>query len=115
MNKYRAIKTIIDGIKFDSKAESRRYIQLKALEQTGFIKNLRNQVKFELTPKLKRNDGSIERPSHYIADFVYVSGTTGLDVVEDVKGGKSTQLFIQKRKIMLNKYGITVIEVRNNA
>lgn len=33
MNKYRNKKTIIDGIKFDSIAEGRRYKELKILEE----------------------------------------------------------------------------------
>lgn len=36
-NKYKAVKTTVDGIKFDSKAEARRYTQLKLLERAGQI------------------------------------------------------------------------------
>lgn len=111
-NKYRAIKTSVDGVVFASKAESRRYSQLKILEKKGFIMSLALQVSYELTPKLKRIDGKTERASHYVADFVYWCNERKRLIVEDVKGGKSTQLFIQKRKIMLEKYGITITEYR---
>ena len=37
MNKYHAIKTTVDGITFDSRAEARRYRELKLLERAGVI------------------------------------------------------------------------------
>ena len=112
MNKYNAKKTEVDGIMFDSKAEASRYRVLKVFKQEGAIKDLRMQVKYELTPKMKTKLGKIERPSHYVADFVYYNNVLKSEVVEDVKGGACTQLFILKRKLMLEKYGITIIEVR---
>ena len=114
MNKYRNIKAEVDGIFFASKAEARRYKYLKFLENLGVIRSLSIQVSYELTPKLKRSDGKIERASHYVADFVYWCNERKRLIVEDVKGGESTQLFIQKRKIMLEKHGITITEYRAN-
>jgi hypothetical protein len=52
----------------------------------------------------------MERACHYLADFEYIEN--GNLIVEDVKGGKSTPEFIIKRKLMLDKYGITVREIR---
>lgn len=48
MSKYKNIKVMVDGIKFDSKAEARRYAELKLMEDTGHIKELKLQPKFEL-------------------------------------------------------------------
>ena len=52
-NKYRNIKTEVDGIKFDSKREAQRYQELKLLEKGGVISNLELQPKFELLPANK--------------------------------------------------------------
>ncbi|WP_416330616.1 DUF1064 domain-containing protein, partial [[Clostridium] innocuum] len=49
-SKYGAVKTEVDGIKFDSKHEALRYQELRLLEQAGEITNLRLQVPFELIP-----------------------------------------------------------------
>ena len=95
-NKYSAKKTIIDGIKFDSKAEAERYRELKLLERAGKITALKRQVKFELIPKQ-----ADERAVYYIADFTYeVAGET---IAEDVKGYK-TKEYIIKRKLFKSLY-----------
>ncbi len=109
-NKYRNAKTIHDGITFDSKAEASRYIELKMLQKAGYISNLRTQAEFELIPKLINEYGKTERSVKYKADFVYSNGTTGV-VVEDVKGFK-TKDYIIKRKLMLEKHGITIMEIK---
>ncbi|MFQ9519180.1 MAG: DUF1064 domain-containing protein [Acutalibacteraceae bacterium] len=103
MNKYHAQKTILDGIKFDSKRESERYAELKLLQRSGQIRNIRRQVPFELVPK---QDG--ERSVKYIADFVYEEN--GRMVVEDAKGFRPKD-YIIKRKLMLWIHGIKVREV----
>ena len=46
--KYGNQKVIIDGIKFDSKAEAERYKELKILERAGKIRGLRLQPKYLL-------------------------------------------------------------------
>ena len=51
MNKYYNEKVIVDGIKFDSKKESKRYVELKLLEKVKLIKDLELQKEFELQPK----------------------------------------------------------------
>jgi len=66
MNKYRNIKTTVDGIRFDSKREAERYSELKLLERAGIITDLKLQPKFELIPKHNGN-----RALTYIADFSY--------------------------------------------
>ena len=72
-SKYKAKKTIVDGIKFDSQKEGRYYKQLKLMERQGLIKDIRLQVKFELQPKYKKNNKTI-RAINYIADFMYCQG-----------------------------------------
>lgn len=107
-SKYGAEKTTVDGIRFDSRREARRYAELKMLQRAGKISDLRLQVPFELIPAQKKRDGKTERSCVYRADFVYCAD--GATVVEDAKG-KRTPEYIIKRKLMLEKYGIEVKEV----
>lgn len=109
MSKYGNQKTIVDGIKFDSKHEAYRYVELKLMERTGLIKNLRLQVPFELIPNLKDKNGKLlERKATYVADFVYE--LNGQQVVEDAKGCR-TDVYKLKKKLMLERYGIVIVEV----
>ena len=106
--KYKAKKTEVDGITFASKKEARRYEELKLLERAGEISNLRKQVKYELIPPCRRDDGLSERACTYIADFVYDDNDN--EIVEDVKGYKTKEYRI-KRKLMLWVHGITIKEI----
>lgn len=106
--KYHAKKTELDGITFDSRKEAQRYAELKLLERSGAIHNLRRQVRYELIPAQKKDGKTIERACHYIADFVYEEN--GKTVVEDVKGYR-TKEYVLKRKLMLQVYGIELREV----
>ena len=106
--KYHAKKTELDGITFDSRKEAQRYAELKLLERSGAIHNLRRQVRYELIPAQKKDGKTIERACHYIADFVYEEN--GKTVVEDVKGYR-TKEYVLKRKLMLQVHGIEVREV----
>lgn len=110
-SKYRNEPTEVDGIKFDSKAEARRWLDLRVMQRAGLIRDLQRQVRYELVPEVERPGGGKERPIHYIADFVYVEAKTGKTIVEDVKGA-SPDVWVIKRKLMLWRHGIEVLEVR---
>jgi len=99
--KYLSKKTIIDGITFDSKKESKRYIELKRRQELGEISSLELQPPFLLQEGFKR-DGKKYRPITYIADFKYIEN--GKVIVEDVKGFKTPEYKI-KKKLLLYKYG----------
>lgn len=117
-NKYGATKMIIDGITFDSRKEARRYTELKLLERTGKITDLKMQVRFKLIPaqyaqsaevytrgpkKGQHKQGKcIEQPVSYVADFVYVEN--GRKIIEDTKGMR-TKDYIIKRKLVRWIYG----------
>lgn len=104
-NKYGAEPTKIGDVRFDSKAESKRYLVLKDEERRGKIQDLQIQVRFNLLPAQGK-----ERPVDYVADFVYERN--GSRVVEDVKSGPTkTREFVLKRKMMLFFHGIRVVEV----
>lgn len=99
-NKYGNVKTKIDGITFDSKAEARRYSVLKMLLNTGVISELKLQPRFEICPKVKWNGKTIAKRS-YVADFQYIEN--GITIVEDVKGVR-TDTYMLKRSLFLTQY-----------
>ena len=101
-NKYNARKTIIDGIKLDSKKEADRYCELKLLERAGEISHLQLQPKFLLVEGF-RHEGKKYQDINYIADFQYIE-KDGTEVVEDTKGFK-TDVYNIKKKLFLWKYG----------
>lgn len=100
--KYNAQPTEVDGIKFASIKEGKRYRDLKLLELAGRIRDLRLQVEYELNPS---GDFSYK----YVADFVYIDTVTGEEVVEDVKGNR-TREYKRKRKLMRKVHGIRILE-----
>jgi hypothetical protein len=102
MSKYRNIKTEVDGIVFDSKAEARRYMELRLLEKSNEISDLRLQYPFEC----KINEKKI---CTYRADFDYFEGDQW--VVEDVKGFR-TQVYKLKKKLVEALHGIEIREVK---
>lgn len=108
MSKYGSRSITVDGMKFDSRKEYFRFCELRLLERAGAISDLDRQVKFELIPSQKVDGKVVERPVHYIADFVYKQD--GKNVVEDTKGFK-TKDYIIKRKLMLHVHGIRIREV----
>ena len=112
--KYKNRKVLVDGIKFDSAKEARRYRELKLLEDAGEIKDLRRQVRYELIPAQRIDGKLVERKVDYVADFCY-SRTKDLKlVVEDVKGyrdGGAYRVFVIKRKLLLSVWGIKIDEI----
>lgn len=105
-NKYKNKKIQIDNIKFDSKKEAERYIELKLLEKAGKISGVKTQYPFILQEKYIRADGKKIREIKYIADFVYYDENNNL-IVEDTKGYE-TEVFKIKRKLLEYKYNIVL-------
>lgn len=108
MSKYGSRKITVDGITFDSRKEYFRWHELSLLAKAGVVSELQRQVKFELIPSQKVDGKVVERPVHYVADFVYQEN--GQKIVEDTKGVK-TKDYIIKRKLMLYIHGIRIREV----
>jgi len=100
MQKYHAKATIVDGYRFASKAEARRYGELKLLLRDGQITALRLQPRFVLQEKFVR-DGKKIRAVTYVGDFEYFE--RGRKVVEDVKG-VLTPVFTLKWRLFLGRY-----------
>lgn len=111
--KYNARKVPYNSMVFDSKKELKRYMELSQLAAVGKVFGLKTQVKYLLIPQQKRDGRVVERECSYVADFVY-QNENGETVVEDVKGyrrGGAYSVFVIKRKLMLERYGIRIVEV----
>jgi len=101
-NKYRAVKTEVDGITFDSKREAARYMELVLLERAGEISHLELQPSFVCMV----NGHKI---CTYKADFRYFSASNS--IVEDVKGMK-TPVYRLKKKLVEALYpGVKIQEI----
>lgn len=87
-SKYRAVRTVLDGISFHSKGEARRWAQLKLLERAGEIRDLTRQGKIALHAGPTRKSQILL--GHYVYDFRYLERVNGSStcwqaVVEDYK------------------------------
>ena len=98
-SKYHAQPTVVNGIRFDSKREAERYLELKVLVQ-GDV---------EVHPRFPLYVGDVLIAT-YEADFRYET-PDGEVVVEDVKGVK-TAVYRLKKKLVEVLYGIKITEVR---
>lgn len=103
MTKYRAKRTEIDGHTFASKAEAKRYGELKLMLRANEIEDLRVHPRYPL----KIGAAHI---CDYVADFSYIDRRTGDVVTEDVKGFK-TPVYRLKRKIFQAVTGREITEV----
>jgi hypothetical protein len=120
MSKYKAKKTVIDGITFDSKREAKYYQELKLKEEAGLISELELQKEFVLIPVQrepstfsksgKEKQGKvIERKCSYFADFYYKDADGNYHCI-DSKGFRTADYRI-KRKLLLWVHGIKIEEV----
>ena len=102
-SKYRNQPTEIDGIRFASKKEARRYQDLKLLERAKEIENLTLQPRYPLTV-------SGLHVCTYVGDFQYDEVKSGRRVTEDAKGVK-TDAFRIKAKLFHALYGreVTIV------
>lgn len=101
-SKFNNVKTVVDGLPFDSKKEAARWIALVAMQRSGTISGLRRQVRIPI----RVNDVIVCR---YVADFVYVEA--GQRIVEDVKSSftRMNPVYRLKKK-MLAAMGVEIRE-----
>lgn len=121
--KYKNKNIEIDGIKFDSTKEGKRYLVLKQALYDGKIQDLKLQVKYELIPAIKEEyvehlktkdrvkTRTLQLPITYTCDFQYMKD--GELVVEDVKASPKMlpKEFTLKEKLMFWKYRIRIKKV----
>lgn len=111
MNKYFNKKVIVDGIKFDSKKEAKRFQELMILKKAGLIKELELQKTFELQPKYTNNKGENIRAITYKSDFFYYDKHLERYIVEDTKGYR-TDVYKIKKKLFEYQYpNLTIKEI----
>lgn len=104
-SKYRNKAVVIDGIRFASQAEGKRYRELKLLEKVGKITNLRLQERIPLM-------ANSVKICTYVADFAYWVNRE--PVVEDVKG-VLTDVFKLKARLFYANFGYDITIVGGNA
>lgn len=116
-----------DVLHFDSQKEARRYDTLISLQNQGRIRDLRLQVDFTLQEAYTDPEGRRVRAIRYRADFTYKQRDPAEEtmvaskgwpceswrlVVEDVKSRPTrTRDYINKRKMMKDRFGIDITEV----
>lgn len=105
-SKYNARKVEIDGYKFDSQAEARRYDELKTLVRAKAIKDLEIHPAFPVIINGKKI-------CKYIADFRYTDTKTRCRIVEDVKSPATRKIaaYRLKKKLVEAWCNIHVEEV----
>lgn len=100
--KYHNVRVMVNGIKFDSKKEARRYKELMLLKRAKVIDNLELQKPFILQESFKKN-GKTYRSITYKADFYYYDNEKKKWIVEDTKGMR-TEVYKIKKKLFEYKY-----------
>lgn len=105
-NKYGNRRTVVDGIKFDSAKEARRYVDLSSNPHV-FGLELQKEYLLEVNGQLI---------AKYRADFAYAivksANLPSRTIVEDVKSeGTKTRVYAMKKKLMLACHKIEIQEV----
>lgn len=95
-NKYRAKSVCIDGYRFDSMGEGRRYRDLLLLERAGEIENIQVHPKWTI-------EVNGEKIQTYTADFSYYDKKRGKVVVEDFKSEPTAKKLDFRRTCKLMK------------
>jgi hypothetical protein len=115
-SKYGSVKTVVDGIIFDSRREANHYQELLLLKRVGEVTDIELQPKYELLPGYWKCCGEVSTNTHskhicpycsksikktqpitYSADFKVTYADGRIEIV-DVKGMETTA-FKDKKKI----------------
>lgn len=112
MNKYNAKKVEVDGIKFDSVAESRYYKYLLGLLNEGVVESFEMQKPYTLLDKFPHpKTGKTIRAIKYVPDFEVIY-TDGRVEVVDVKGFMKNPVFLLKAKLFMFRYQVPLLVVK---
>ena len=105
MSKYKNVKTVLNGITFDSKKEAAYYGILRLKEKAKLIDRFEMQVKYDLIV----NGVKI---GFYKADFVTYKDGQVLEVI-DVKSEMTKKLPVYrlKKKMIKAIYGFDIVEI----
>lgn len=101
--KYGNDPTYVDGKRFDSKHEAEVYLDLMYRYRSGELKCVIRQVRFDLADAEKLQ---------YVADFVTIDPDMRVNVLDaKSKATRENKVYIIKKKLMREKYGIEIEEV----
>lgn len=104
-HKYNATAVVLDGIRFASVKEAKRFSELLLLVKAGEIENVQVQPAYVVT----MGDTAI---CTYKADFRYQVRATRAWVIEDVKSPPTrTPIYKLKKKLVEAQYGIRIQEI----
>ena len=101
--KFNNQPVIIEGRRFPSKAEGRRYEELRKGERAGIFRDLKCQPRFPIVI-------NGQKVCDYVADFKYYDVERNREVIEDVKGMK-TPIYNLKKKLVLAVLGLEIVEI----
>lgn len=102
-SKYRNKPVAIDGHRFASQLEAKRYRELKLLERAGEIAELELQPRIPITINGRH-------VCTYVADFRYRDKRNGSTVHEDAKGVR-TAVYRLKKALCWAVHGIEIKEI----
>ena len=109
MNKFSAQPVTVDGIRFDSLKEARRWGELRLLEKAGEIRNLQRQVVIALEGRDKPLKTRTGRQMRITVDFTYEDKRLNWKkVYEDAKGMPTRDYEV--RRAVAAAMGIEVLE-----
>jgi len=108
-SKFGAKPTIVDGIRFHSTGEAKRWMELLTLQAAGEVRDVRRQVAFAMRvqngPVIIRSAGYPEgRVAKYTADFTYFERDSKdreqwVYVIEDFKGHDASESRLRRAVI----------------
>lgn len=108
-HKYGATAVEVDGIRFASKREAKRWSELKLLERLGEIRDLKRQVPVLMRGEKEPIKTPTGRNATYRADFTYIDNLNGAWVIEDSKGFRTPEYKL--KRAILAAMGIQIREV----
>jgi hypothetical protein len=102
--KYRNKRVVVDGVRFDSAGESRRWAELQLLERAGQIRNLERQKRI---PLLSHSGVKV---AECRIDFAYFEGEKR--IWEDFKSAVTRKLPTWRRNIRHIRADYPNVELR---
>ena len=104
-SKYRNKAQYVDGLRFDSKLEADRYLELKALQASGEVAWFLRQIPFQVARGvIYRADFLVVLPTSHIR---WRYGDTTYVMIEDCKGFMTAVSRVKIRTVE-DKYGIKI-------
>lgn len=106
--------TFVGDMRFDSKKEANRYMELLILVRCKKIKDLQCQVPFELAERvLLLGESRVKRAMKYICDFYYFDIEKQEMIIEDVKSPatRKRESYRNKKHLMKTKLGLDIVEI----